>query len=205
MKKWNDFYDYLLPHVPGCPLAMADLQLRMAAQRFCDKTLAWQEDLDAETTIADTIEYDIGITSQQELVQIVSATLDDKPIDVVTKNDLPANWRTSGMTRQGVFTLDKKVFFVVPAPAADLDVVLTVALKPSNTAIGVSDELFAAYADEIASGARSALMLIAKKPYSDAAMGAYWQAYFDGKCGNVAMEVARSHGNSRLRSKASFF
>lgn len=65
MKKWADFYDYLLPDVPGCPLAMADLQLRQAAREFCEMTMAWVEWLDDVTTVADVLEYDFDLTPLQ--------------------------------------------------------------------------------------------------------------------------------------------
>lgn len=205
MRTWKDFYDYVLPHVPNCPTAMADMHIRMAAQEFCEKTLAWEVDLDAVTTTATAIEYDLEMDTQQELVQIMKAVVDGKPTTVVSSRNLPANWRTSSFPERQVFSLDRRTFFVIPQQGAGLGVSLTVALKPSNIASGVSDEIYANYVRDIAEGAKSLLMMVPKKPYADVAMGAVYDERFKSRCAEVAWQVAKSHGDSRLGVKAHYF
>ncbi|MCY1167377.1 hypothetical protein D9M73_73380 [compost metagenome] len=205
MKTWDQFYDYLLPDVPDCPLNMAKFALRVAAQQFCEKTLAWQETLDATAIAADTLNYDFNITSTQEVVQIRTATLDDRDLKVLSERDLPSNWRTNGSARGGVFTLDRQTFYVVPQASAGELVVLTVAVKPSNTATGVSNDLFANYVDEIATGAKARLQKTPKKPYTDLVSGGANQTTFDLRCSEIAWQVAKSHGQTARRTRASFF
>lgn len=205
MKKWADFYDYLLPDVPGCPLGMADLQLRLAAREFCDKTLVWVEWLDDVTTVADVLEYDFDLTPQQEVIQLQRATIDDKHLPVLSERDIPSNWRVSASMDRSIFTLDKKVFYVVPAQSAGLAVATQCALKPSQAAIGVEDFIYEQYADVIAAGAKAKLMLSPKKPYTDGTLAAFHGGKFDSKCSEIAWQVAKSHGNAPRRNRSHYF
>lgn len=205
MKKWADFYDYLLPDVPGCPLAMADLQLRQAAREFCETTLAWVEWLDDVTTVADVLEYDFDLTPLQEVIQLQRATIDDKNLPVASERDIPPDWRVSASMDRCVFTLDKKAFYVVPAQSAGLLVATQCALKPSQTAAGVEDFIHEQYAEVIASGAKARLMLSPKKPYTDGTLAAYHRGVFDSKCSEIAWQVAKSHGNAPRRTRSHYF
>jgi len=40
-KLWSDFYDLVVPDLPGCPFAMVDNALRESAIAFCEQSLAW--------------------------------------------------------------------------------------------------------------------------------------------------------------------
>jgi hypothetical protein len=155
MQAWENFYPYLLPLVPGCPYPTADLQLRLASQEWCDKTLCWRIWLGDVTTTTDENTYAFGFASGSELVQLLRSTLDGQEQDVLTADSIPANWQsdTSWCDRKGIFTTDGENFVLVPMPAADLVVSNEVALRPSNAATGVEDAIFSAYANEIATGA----------------------------------------------------
>jgi hypothetical protein len=205
VKAWAEFYDYVLPHVPNCPLVMADMHIRMAAQQFCEKTLAWIVDLDPVKTTSAAIEYDIDMTSQQELVQITKATIDGKPVAVGNEANLPANWKTSAYPERQVFSIDRKTFFLIPQQSADLDVTLTVALKPSNLATGITNEIYANYVQDIADGAKAMLMMVPKKPYTDVALAAINESKFQSRCAEIAWQVKKSHGDSRLGVRPHFF
>lgn len=202
MKAWNAFYDYLMPLVPQCPQPMANLHLRLAAQEWCDRTLSWREWLDDVTTTGD-LSYDFGVSSTQDVVQLLRATLDGQDLPVITPDQLPSNWRTSsaGCIR-GIFTLDTQTFNVVPTQAAGLIVQTEVALRPSNTATGVEDSLFRSYANEIATGAAARLHAIKKKPYSDAQSTA--RGEFNEAIDKVASEVWHAYSRAPLRTRASF-
>ncbi|HJT51997.1 MAG TPA: hypothetical protein VJ734_08665 [Nitrosospira sp.] len=39
MKLWSDFYDLVIPELPGCLLAVADGALHQAAITFCEQSL----------------------------------------------------------------------------------------------------------------------------------------------------------------------
>lgn len=205
MKTWAEFYDDLLPDVPMCPRAMAQKAVKDAAQQFFERTLAWVADTTDITIAADTISYTIPLTTGTKVVQIMRATLDDAPLDVLTERDLPSNWQTAGVVRRGVFTLDRKTVYIVPQQSAGAIAVLQVALKPADSATGIDDEMFEHYSRVISTGAAAILMDMPKKPYTDHNLAAKRQAQFDSDISTIAWQVAKSHGRAAVRSKASFF
>ena len=44
MVEWDQFYEYVLPSVQGCPLVLVQHALRSATIEFCEKTLIWKQD-----------------------------------------------------------------------------------------------------------------------------------------------------------------
>lgn len=57
MSALADFYDLLLPELPGIATPMVDLHLREVARDFCTKTSAWREDLTAIDLVAEQGTY----------------------------------------------------------------------------------------------------------------------------------------------------
>jgi hypothetical protein len=198
------FYDDLMPLVPGCPMAMANKALLRAAQEWCEKTLCWRAWLDDVTTLTDENTYDFNVVAGQEVVQLLRATLDGQDILVMTPDSIPANWRTSTAwsDRTGIFTQDASSFVLVPTPAADLIVQTEVALRPTNTATGVEDAIFAAYANEIATGAAARLHAMPGKPYTYAASTA--RKEFQDAIATTASEVWHAFSRAPQRVRASF-
>lgn len=204
MKTWAEFYDHVLPDVPDCNPAMADIALRHAAREFCEKTKAWDEWRGPEKTTATTIQMDFDISPLEEVVKLLGATLDGEDLRVRSVNDLPANWMTnSGL--QGIVTIDRSSYYVVPQRAAGLSVLTRLALKPSNTGTGVSDQLFAHYVEEIATGAKARLMLSPKKPYSNLALAAVHAKDFQDATADVARKVEKSFSRNGRRVTPMYF
>lgn len=204
MKPFSAFYDYLLPWVPGCSLAMANLQLRLAAQEWCDRTLCWRQWLDDVTTSGVQEPYDFNTSSGQQVAQLLRANLDGREIAVLTADQVPSNWRTTGASCvRGIFTLDSEAFNVVPTQAAGLIVQTEVALRPSNTATGVEDSVFSSYVEEIAMGAAGKLHAMPKKPWSLPQSASL--AMFTDAIDKVASEVAHAYSRAPNRVRASFF
>ena len=205
MKTWPEFYDHVLPDVPDCNPAMADIALRHAARQFCDGTLAWHEWRGPVNTVALITEYSFAVAATEEVVKLLGATLDDLPLTVQAFNDLPINWKVSPGVSGGNLTEDRRSYFVVPARAAGLKVKTWVALKPSNSATGVSDVIFAQYLEQIAMGAKSRLMMSPKKPYTDMNLGAVLAMNFKDAIADTAIKVAKSFSRNPRRVKPMFF
>lgn len=204
MKLWAEFYDTLLPDLPGCTPAMANVALRHAAREFCDKTLAWNETRGPQPTIATALEYAFDTTSNEEVVKLLGATLDGCDLPVQAVNDLPAGWEQGALGR-GIVTLDRQTFFVLPQRAADLQIRTWIALKPSRKATGVSDALFAQYEEDIAIGAKARLMMSPKKPYTDMSLAGAHRVDFDLRIARVQSAVQKSFSRVPRRTVAMFF
>lgn len=159
MKPWSAFYPYVLPHLPDAVLPVVDFHLREAAQEWCEKTLCWREWLDPAQTTGTDVVFDFGASQGQSVVQLVNATLAGTKIDVLRIGDVPADWRTTSGCAPAVFGLANRTqFAVIPLQAADIEIATEVALKPSNTAAGVGDDVFEQYARQIAAGALAAMV-----------------------------------------------
>lgn len=205
MKPWSEFYDSLLPDVPGCNPAMANVALRHAAREFCGKTLAWNEWRGPQDTIATSIEYSFDVATTEDVVKLLGATLAGHDLRVLAQNDLPLNWQTAPCGRRGILTIDRRSFFVLPQRADGMAIRTWIALQPSKKGAGVPDTLFAQYEEDICAGAKARLMLSPKKPYSDIGMGATHRADFDQRIARATRAVEKSFSRVPRRVVAQFF
>lgn len=205
MKLWTEFYDTLLPDVPGCNPAMANVALRHAAREFCERTKVWDEWRGPQLTVATSIQYDFDIGGGEEVVKLLGATLAGNDLDVRSVNDMPNNWQTASGSLSGILTQDRRTFYLVPQCEAGLEIKTRVALKPSNKGTGVSDELFAHYLEDICVGARARLHASIKKPYTDKTAAAECRADFNMRMAKVARAVEKSFSRVPRRVVPNFF
>ncbi len=205
MKLWTEFYDTLLPDVPGCNPAMANVALRHAAREFCERTKAWDEWRGPQLTVATSIQYDFDIGTGEEVVKLLGATLAGNDLEVRSVNDMPNNWQTASGSLSGILTQDRRTFYVIPQREAGLEIKTRVALKPSNKGTGVSDELFAHYLEDICVGARARLHASIKKPYTDKDAALLCKAEFSARMAKVARAVEKSFSRVPRRVKPNFF
>jgi hypothetical protein len=194
MKAWSNFYPYILPKVPNAVLPVVDFELLHAAREWCDKTLCWRAWLDAVLTADDTVLYDFNVDVDQDVVQLVNATVDGTPLTPIRMGDLPADWLTSSCIEKSIFALPNGTQFgLIPQQAADIEVACEVILRPALTATSVTDEIFAAYAREISFGALGSLL-----PQSGA------RAQFERAIDDAATDIFRSMSQAPQRVRASF-
>jgi hypothetical protein len=203
MKNWNQFYDLLLPWVPGCPLPMADLQLRTAARRFCDKTMVWREWLGDITTDGAAVVFDVSKSGQQEVVQLLRATLAGETLNVIRQEDVPGDWRTNYWPCPSIFGVNAgSQLALVPLQATGLTLKTEATLRPSLVATGIPDAIFAKYAEAIAWGAAAILAAMKNKPYSDA--NSPTGDMFAAAINDAATDIAHSFSAAPMRTRASF-
>lgn len=203
MKTWADLYPFVLPAAPEAPNPTVDHALRLAAQEFCERTLAWDAWLDPVPLTTSIQEYDFDIGSTEEVVKLLGATLAGNDFPVISVNDLPAEWKAHPGANRGVFTQNRRSLWVVPAQSGQL--AARVALKPSNTGTGVSDELFAHYANDIATGAKAHLLAIPRQPFTDIVLAEQARQIFYSRCFTVARQVEKSFSRTPRRTVARFF
>lgn len=196
MKTWLDFYDYYLTDLPGCTYFAAANAIRQAAQEFCARSHAWRVTMDPTITIAGISSYEFDIDRTQEIVKVLSAKLGGQ--------DFPVLLYEVDESDRGILVLNQREFAVQPTPDADLELVLKVIMKPSNTALGVEDFLYAAYAESIAYGAKYRLMEAFDKPYSNPRGAIANKQRFDDAIGSARVKAAKSYSSAPLRTRASF-
>lgn len=197
MKLWSDFYDYYLGDVPGCSYAAAVNALRMAAQEFCERAKVWRVIMDPVTTVAGNQVYPFDLTADQEIVKILLAKMDGHDIDLLLYDQLDN-------ARRGMIVLDQRQFHLQPMPATGNILVITAVLKPSNSAPGVDDVIWASYAEGIAFGAKARLFKMKSKPYFDPVAAADNKNDFNEAIGKATIKAAKAFSSAPIRTRAAF-
>lgn len=207
MKALSEFYDHLLPELPGCTTAMVDLHLLHAARDFCESTSAWRYDWTQATT-ADRALYDI---SQPELQsQVVRVTrlavagvlLFDDRWNPDSDGDEPKYDRA-----QPPFTMDALGTELtltdceVPTASAAGALALTAALKPSFTATKLPDLLLGKYLEAMRTGTLARLMVLGKKPWTDRDLAGVYRSDYQRLALAAATRAQQGNTKARLRTR----
>jgi hypothetical protein len=203
MKLWSEFYDYLLPDVPGCELAMADLRIKMAVRDFAKRTHIWQAAMPAITALANTTEYQFN-EPYIEVIKLLSASVNGEHIPASVETDLPGNWRINYTGKKTVFSISQESFFVLPSSTAGAQIVTSCVLMPSMTSINAPD-IFFRHVDTIVEHAKYHLMASPDKPYTKENQVQARRENYETYCSNIAWEVHKSHSKAGVRALSQFF
>ncbi len=202
MKLWRDFYDLMMPDLPGCPSAAADSALRQSAIAFCEQSLAWQGTHPDVSVMAGTAEYAFTPPADAVVHAIIHAALDGEEIPLY-----PGELGISSLGRHGrkgtaaYLLAGRASFTFMPVPGAPGTLSMTVAFKPSPASAGIVDGQFNEYREVIVHGALMRLMLSPKKPYSSAQLAQYHQQQFAVKTAAAGQRVARGYTRARLQTR----
>ena len=202
MKLWRDFYDLIMPDLPGCPSAAADSALRQSAIAFCEQSLAWQGTHPDVSVAAGTAEYAFTPPVNAVVHAIIHAALDGEEIALYPGE--PGMGSINRHGRKGIpayILAGAASLMFVPAPGAPGTLSMTVAFKPSPVSTGIVDGQFNEYREAIVHGALVRLMLSPKKPYSSTQLAQYHQQQFTVKTAAAGQRVARGYTRARLQTR----
>lgn len=164
---FDDFLPYILPWAKGCPEVTAVFNARLAATELCRKALIWREYQDAILTVAGQTGYEFEPSEQrQHVVKLLSGTLGGLPVEVVDAQTgkLRDEAGYSNNYAYGTFS----GFELRPVPVAGLSIITYSAVVPSGDTKNLPDS-FERYAEAIAHGALSRILMAKGKDYSDPA------------------------------------
>jgi len=207
---FTQWYDDVLPWVPGCAQAMALDAIRKAAIEFCELSWAWIYNPAAQDVVATQIEYPFAPPSNAVVVKVLYAEHDGEPIYPRSPDQLDKmykSWRTFPGTPEYHTQEDERNLLLVPVPVASITggLKMRVCLKPKFDAADIESRMYEEYREAIASGALYRLMLSPKKPYTDAALAAVHKEMFDDKASSVRHKVQKGYARAPLRNVAHFF
>jgi hypothetical protein len=195
-KLWSDFYDFIVPELPGCPFGVIDNALRTAAILFCEMSLAWRAPLADVVVVAGTNTYAYAPPTGTVVHAITYAAFNALEIEAHTGeadiHNRIYDWRNATGTPAYVLG-GLTSLILVPNPDADGTLSLIVALKPSTDSTGIDDTLFNEWREGIVAGALSRLMASPKKPYTYPEGVIFHQAQFSIKVGQAGSRVARNY------------
>jgi hypothetical protein len=200
VKLWSDFYDLVLPDLPGCPEVAADQALRQVAIAFCEQSLAWRWRHPDIPVVAGTSRYDYMPLGNAAVHAVTWARFNEGDIEPVAEADISIHdWRNA--TGHPRYVLgDATGITLVPRPDLPGTLTLEVVLKPALDATGVEDDIFREYHQVIAHGAIGRLMLSPNKPYTNGQLAGLHQFEFITGTGAAGTQRARNHTRAPLRT-----
>ena len=178
---WESYLADVLPDVPGCPEAAAIIAIRNTVIDFCTKTRLWRETLAAVNVVATQSSYVMApATPNTSIVTVLYGLLSDTPLNgPLSDDDLDVRglqWQDQTADTPDSFTLpnpDTVRLIGIPTVNIASALVARVALKPTQTANDAADFLFNDWHEGISHGAKSRLMAVPDKEWSNPAAALY--------------------------------
>lgn len=206
MATYEQFFPNILPEVPGAAEILVENAVRNAVIEFCEKSLILQRDHDPITLIEGIVDYDLDPPTGYLCVKVMKAWLENNELnplapdfvrEAAVYNRLFSSYEKANSTPRAYLQKDERTISVWSPPEQKYanGLTLRVALKPTRAATEVEDVVYEDYAEIIASGALSRLMMSAGKPYTNVEMAAVHKGLFQQGI-NVARQRA-SHGQVR--------
>ena len=202
MKPWSDFYDLAAPDLPGCPLAVMDVALRLAAINFCEQSLAWRYDHPDIPVTPNTDSYAFTPPAGAVVHAITRAEFNGRKIDFsrAEADREISSWRNRTGAPEYIGA-NAMSLILMPTPGTSGTLTMTVALKPSPDAIGIDDAIFDEYREVVIHRALARLMLSPKKPYTNMQLAQYHDQLFAIRVADAGMRAARSHTRAPLQTR----
>lgn len=198
---WEDFFGFVLPHVPACPEATATHNIREAARSFATRTRLWQEEAPAIPSVAGVGAYTLQLLPETELVRINACEVSGVPYDVA--GGIAARHARRHGQQQLCVMLGPQDFLLAPTPAlTGIEIVTDITLRPSKDATAWPDD-FAEHAQAIADGALSMLLLLPDLLDGDRA--AAHMLRFDEAVERNTQRLFRGYGRQRASARVEWF
>jgi hypothetical protein len=202
-------YDEILarvyPYVGGCPPQTALQHTIDAARTFFRRSLAWNAQHAAITTVAGQAGYTLTLPDNTQLVRVLFVEVDDGAQYTVQNGSLGRKFVREATGRNvcvvalpGTLTLDP------PPPVSDQDLIVDYALMPDGTGLTVFPDDLEEHAEYIAAGAIRTLCTMPgvtwREPETASDHGIKFQRRIDATYHQFAKTVVRSE-----RAKTQWF
>ncbi|GIW55404.1 MAG: hypothetical protein KatS3mg082_1808 [Nitrospiraceae bacterium] len=207
MASYSDFFDYVRPSVPQAPIPLLTHHVREAVIDFCRATKLYRSEASIDS-VAGTAQYTFGLPPNTDLVDVLSAAYENRPLDPASPNELDGfipKWRTE----QGMVE-----FYFLPTPATptirlvripDESVTgaihVTAAVAPTRASTDCPDWLLARYSNTVADGALGALLKIREEPWYDPERALYHERLFMIALGAGNAQAGRGNTRAPLRTR----
>lgn len=210
---WSAWYDAVLPHVPGCPVALAAFAIKRAAIEYCDRSRAWRKPLANIDSVATQGEYVLPDVATGEMVaklleaRWLGQKIYSKRPDEIAALFNPVDWRAALGTPLYFTQETPNTVRLVAAPNVSTPAAITglwAAVKPKDDATGIDDAFANENYQAIADGALRNLFRSPKKPFTNPGLEAMHGAIFDSEIGNAAYRAFRGNVSSSSRTKTYF-
>lgn len=208
MKLWSYWFPDLAIHVPGCPPVLMVHELRRAAQTFFERSRAWRvTQAPLAVALGESEKASTPTDTTTDLVELEAAWYDGKPLYPITLEELDNAFHDDWQAHTGTPTryLEPSVgtirLYPSPIAAATTGLKLRLIVKPSDTATGLPDDMAARYRDAIHLGAKSRLMAIPGKPWTNFELAGALATSFASQADSAHTKAAKGNVNARVRAR----
>lgn len=198
----EDFLPWVRLKAKQCPEDVAVFAIRNAIIDLCARALVWRRHQGPVTTEANRTDYDYAPEAGQQIVKLLSATLDSQDIDCVTDTagELLTARGESGPYLVGGFGN----FQLHPAPAAGRTIRTYCAVAPTLDADTVPDA-FGRYAEAVGFGAAARLLQEPNQAYTSEAVGQGYEIRFNTEVDKARYAAEKAHSRAQPRTTAIWF
>ena len=176
----------ILPMVPGCPDTLVENTIRSAVIEFCQKSEAYQLELDPLTTVENIYEYDLETPNGTTVEKILWMSHQGKDLEPITSTLLEQRipkWREESNVPVYFIQQGSGLVHLAPVPSATIvgSTIVRVVLKPTYTSVSCDDDVMNDYRDTIINGTLFRLLRMPNKEWADlSAAGVYGQLFNSG-------------------------
>ena len=200
----DSIIEYVMPEVVGCPRDLIIREIKEAAISFCEATGLWRYDLYPLNILPGVSVYEIDIPSESKIVDIRSLNIGGRPIDPQTAEWLDKNsdrWRTQEGSANYYVVESPGEIRLSLVPMAEADEIMTgvVTLKPKRVDPKIPQFIIDDWMNTIAAGAKSRLMLIPNKKWSNPQDGILQADNNDIGKSKAGASAYKGHSNVNLR------
>ena len=211
-KTYEQFLDYVMPHVPGATKEMAIQEIRNTVIDFCEKTLILQRDHDPVTVVKNVQDYDFEPPTGYLVQKVMRAWFKTTSLTPLTPDQIsdPFAFRRkidgenpNKTDPHFLLQKDERTFTLYPWPVETVveAVTMRVALKPTRDSTSVEDVIFEDWVEAIAAGALVRLQMSPAKPYTLPNAAAINQQIYMAKTNEARQRAIRGHvrGNQQIK------
>lgn len=207
----TEFYDYVLPQLPGAGKFLAFQAIREAAIDFCERTLVYNYNIPAIDVVGGQSVYVIAPLADTQIADIIAVRYNQEPLVGANEADLDVlvpEWRTTatGVPTYYRSTIERELIQLVVTPADSLAEGLNVrvALAPLPSSNNVPDWMFERYRNAIANGALARVFSMKKRPWTDNELAVFHAHMFEQEIGRANTLKAKGYTRQPLRSTPCF-
>lgn len=205
MTEWDSWLNDVMPELPGALPPVVRQALLRASQEFFRRSLVWKQDLEIQL-LPGMAEYSLSPDEGLVPVEVV----DHGRLRIsLTDEDMTCHygpdWRAAVGPVMAIYQTSPGSVRMYPVPAEPETLVLSVAVMPADSAVGIPTDFADRYRDGIAAGALARLMRSPKKPFTDDAHGAIQASLFEQAIGRAIEDRAKGFGRTRVRRAVTWY
>jgi len=203
MTPYTALLNEVLPEVLGCPNITAERAIRDSAIEFFDATLGYKVDQGPISVTLGVETINLSVPADTRLVQVLRAQMGRRPLSRITREQLMTSgtsWQTDTGTPTAVVYGTETSIRLLPIPdqTPTEQLFLQFAVTPSRTSTQIPTPLVERYFREICTGAKSSLMLMMQKDWSNEKMGVAYRNMYE----RMISEACLTESQDRIAAQA---